>query len=513
MTRPVLKAILIQCAALLFCFQASASELSEARQLYLKGDFSAAVKKYKSIIETNPQSEESHLALIRSLLKLEAVDEANALAEKSLQLYPASSAIHAAFGDVLFRIGKMPEARDAYLKAVKLDPKNARGYYGLAQWCSFNFSRKSTRSMRLKAYAFDSKDPEIIFDYANELTGADRILALETYLRLAANEPKEKRTAALDDIAYFKKMGDAKTWLLPDPPKRAEIQLDPIRSTPSSAPKGWQLVVFINGRETTLQLDTGARNLLLSPVKARDLELETISPIHIEGLGNLGPQSGKTALAKTVKIGPLEFKNCPVTVSDRKLTFNADGIMGIDILQSYLVVLNFPHNKLELKALPNIEGKTFSDPSSWKELDRTVLPELASFTLMGWRGHITIPTIVNNKKAGFFILDSGSGSNIVNQDFAASIKGLGGASPVVVLGLSGVIQASIVKDASLSIGRFRQENSDLLMLDLNDMSHHAGFEISGLIGYPLLKHLVITIDFRDGLIDFQYPAGDAADKK
>jgi predicted aspartyl protease/Flp pilus assembly protein TadD len=513
MTRPVLKASIIQCAVLLFCFQAAASELSEARQLYLKGDFSAAIKKYKSIIETNPQSEESHLSLIRSFLKLEAVYEANESAEKGLKLFPVSASIHAAFGDVLFRIGKMPEARDAYLKTIKIDPKNARGYFGLAQWCSFNFSRKSTRSMRLKAYEFDSKDPDIVFDYANELTGVDRILILQRYLQLAANEPKERKVAAEDDIAYLKKMGDAKTWLLTDPPKKAEIPLDPIRSSPSSEPKGWQVIVFINGRKTTLQLDTGARNILLTPGKARNLELETISPVHIEGLGNLGAQSGKTALAKTVKIGPLEFKNCPVTVSDRKLTFNADGIMGIDIFQSYLVALNFPQNKMELKSLPPIEGKTYGDPLSWKELDRTIPPELASFALMGWRGHITIPTIVNNKKAGFFILDSGSGRNIVNQDFAASITGMGDAFPVVVLGLSGAIQASIVKDASLSIGRFKQDNSDLLMLDLNDMSHHAGFEISGLIGYPLLKHLVIIIDFRDGLIDFQYPAGDVAEKK
>ena len=42
---------------------------------------------------------------------------------------------------------------------------------------------------------------------------------------------------------------------------------------------------------------------------------------------------------------------------------------------------------------------------------------------------------------------------------------------------------------------------DPIAFDLREISRQEGVEISGLIGYPALSRGVLTIDYRDGLID------------
>jgi hypothetical protein len=41
---------------------------------------------------------------------------------------------------------------------------------------------------------------------------------------------------------------------------------------------------------------------------------------------------------------------------------------------------------------------------------------------------------------------------------------------------------------------------------LSGLSQHAGTEISGLIGFDMLGLLVVKIDYRDGLMSFEYSA-------
>ena len=43
-----------------------------------------------------------------------------------------------------------------------------------------------------------------------------------------------------------------------------------------------------------------------------------------------------------MRIGPLEFRDCMVGVSDTPIAGKADGFIGTDIFASYLVTLDFP---------------------------------------------------------------------------------------------------------------------------------------------------------------------------
>jgi hypothetical protein len=58
--------------------------------------------------------------------------------------------------------------------------------------------------------------------------------------------------------------------------------------------------------------------------------------------------------------------------------------------------------------------------------------------------------------------------------------------------------------AVLRFGHLKQENQDLIAVDLTHISDHTGTEISGILGFTLLRLLDVKIDYRDGLVDFSY---------
>jgi tetratricopeptide (TPR) repeat protein len=494
-------AVLILSTPLLF--QAPATELTEAKQLYLKADFPAAIQKYLSIVEKVPGSEEAHVGLIRSRWKADEIEGAYISAKKALGAFPSSAPVHAALGDVLFRMAKMPEARDAYRKAIDLDPNSARGYFGLSKLLFFNSCRKTARGMEIKAYECDPEDPEIIAAYASELPAAEQILLLEKYLRLASSESLKKREAVETQIACLRKRGDLKTWVLSNAPKQVEIKLDSVYS-PLLGETGYQISVLLNGaKKVKLQFDTGADGILIHRKLVKELNLETVSTDHIWGVGDSGPRHANIAIAESVKVGALEFRNCPLTVTEKSLLANTDGIIGAEVFKRFLLKLNLPRKKLELNQLPPIGGTPFDDPESWKNLDRTVPPELASFTPIGNYDHLVIPTGVNRKKTGFFILDTGAAVNVVSRELAKQVADLH-AIGRVLQGISGASQTYLAPNVSLQLGRLNQKSDQIYVMDMKEMSRDLGVEISGLLGYPLLRHLSITIDYRDGLIEFEY---------
>ena len=65
---------------------------------------------------------------------------------------------------------------------------------------------------------------------------------------------------------------------------------------------------------------------------------------------------------------------------------------------------------------------------------------------------------------------------------------------------------------TLALGHYRgrlegQQNEDIISFDLNPISRGTGTEVSGILGFTLLHMLTIKIDYRDGLVDFDYKRG------
>jgi len=74
-----------------------------------------------------------------------------------------------------------------------------------------------------------------------------------------------------------------------------------------------------------------------------------------------------------------------------------------------------------------------------------------------------------------------------------------------VKGLSGAVKEVYRADnVTLTFGHFQQKKQGLVAFDLTNISNGLGTEVSGTLGFAMLRLLDIKIDYRDGLVDFSY---------
>jgi hypothetical protein len=59
-------------------------------------------------------------------------------------------------------------------------------------------------------------------------------------------------------------------------------------------------------------------------------------------------------------------------------------------------------------------------------------------------------------------------------------------------------------ELTLTFGNLRQKNLDIIAFDTKSMSDSAGTEISGILGFTVLRMLDLKIDYRDGLVAFSF---------
>jgi len=57
---------------------------------------------------------------------------------------------------------------------------------------------------------------------------------------------------------------------------------------------------------------------------------------------------------------------------------------------------------------------------------------------------------------------------------------------------------------TLVFAGFKQENPDLLAMSLEKLSDSTGVAIAGVLGMPVLWHMKLTVDYRDGSVRFEY---------
>ena len=116
-----------------------------------------------------------------------------------------------------------------------------------------------------------------------------------------------------------------------------------------------------------------------------------------------------------------------------------------------------------------------------------------------------VPTSVNDSKFMLFGLDTGASSNILSARAGRQVSKVSSDDTIRVLGLNGDVNKVYSSDrATLRFGHLQQPNLGILTLDLSTLSRHTGTEVSGLLGFEMLRVLEVKLDYRDGLVDFEY---------
>ena len=94
--------------------------LAAANQLFAERKIPEAAAKYQAIVKADPKVPPAQVGLLRCLLMMQKVDEAQAAAMSAIAALPASPQVLTTAADVQFRAGKLPEAERLYSKSISL---------------------------------------------------------------------------------------------------------------------------------------------------------------------------------------------------------------------------------------------------------------------------------------------------------------------------------------------------------------------------------------------------------
>ena len=508
--------------------------LGEAKALARKGDSDGAIDKYHELLQERPKSPDAYAGLTRVYLKKKDVAQAHETVTKGLEVTD-SWPVRVALGEVYFRQGKISEAEKEWVDVINSGHQAARAYLGLARVRWAVSKNKGAKAMIDKAHALDPKDPDIEWHWTNTLSRRERIQHLEDYLATLGNDDPTRASARRYLDSLKARVGADLTCTLVSKVASTETPLIRMLTNPQHM-RGVGLSVFVNEEKSRLLLDTGTGGILLNRGMAERTGVTKLTETHIGGIGDQGSKPGYVAVARSIRVGDLEFKNCPVRVVETRSVLGEDGLIGADVFEHFLVDIDFPYEKLRLRELPkrpdeaeqeislNVgEGGGDENPDDNPDAgtqkttpsrqpirsgpqDRYIAPEMQSYTPVYRFGHdLLVSTKVGDASEKLFLLDTGAVDNMISLEAAREVTKVGRDSHARVKGLSGsVSNVYNANKAVLQFGHLRQENQDMLAFDLTSISDNTGTEISGTLGFTLLRLLEIKIDYRDGLVDFNY---------
>lgn len=508
--------------------------LAEAARLYHEGQFDAAIQKYQQILIEKPNSSEAYASLTRVYLKQKNAPKADEIISKAVQAAD-SPVVRVALGEVYFRQGKIPEAEHEWVNVINSGHADARAYLGLARVDKALSFYKKSKDMVNKAHQLDPNDPDIQRYWTATLSRSERIRNLEEYLANVKNDDAKTRESLQHYLEYLKarQQGPQRSCKLISNVTSTQAKLVPLLRDPRHM-RGLGLSVSVNGTKANLLLDTGASGILIDRGIAEKSGLTKLSETSIGGIGDKGENAGWIGLANSIKIGELEFQNCPVEVMDKRSVADENGLIGADVFDHFLVDISFPDRKLRLSELPKRPGETDqviklktdkddagseqadnneTDPNSKSALPPTVgpfdayiSPDMKSYSKIFRFGHqLLIPTRIGDAPAKLFLIDTGSFTNMIDPATAREVTKVHGDTTMVVKGISGSVKNVYSADKALLIfGHLQQENQDIVSFDMTRPSDSVGTEISGILGFTTLNLLELKIDYRDGLVDLSY---------
>jgi predicted aspartyl protease len=437
------------------------------------------------------------LATGRKALANDGVATAWKIAQKAIVDAPQSAAAHEFAGEVRFRRGEFAEADAEFKAAIEWDPRFALAWWGLGRVAECASMNKTAVEDFHRAYELNPKDPRILAAWISRLKGQERVDALNRYAAALSADPK-----ALEELRQrgelAKALNGREVMELASPYKTAEM---PLRAFVSGAThmRTFGLEVMVNGKPARLVLDTGAAGIVLSHPAAERVGLVRVTDATVRGIGdNTKPTGGYRAIAEQFRIGDLEYHDAVISVADQSFVGIEDGLIGSNVLDDFLITLDFGRGKLRLEPLPGYHP-------GGELADRTVSPELESATRVFRFGHLLlVPARVGNASNRLFVLDTGAASTLISYELAAGVSNLNRDDKTALRGLSGKV-GDVYQTGSLVLefAGFEQKNLGMTAFDTWELSHRLGTEISGFLGLPVLDLFTLTIDYRDGLVKFE----------
>jgi predicted aspartyl protease len=538
---------------------------TEADKAFLAANYAKAADLYKAGLASHPGDAEMTMGLVHALLRQQKVQEAADAVKASLAAAPNSAALITLRGEVELRQGMPWVAGQTAFESDKLDLCNARNHLLLADLERLSSQYATSRKQLGFAHILDPEDPEIRGEWIHTLSLKQRIAEAEAYLSAPRGDDEEDLRHWRMYLESLKKKASEphKVCHLVSPTATTEIPFAVLMRDPMHI-RAFGLEVKLNGRTSRLQIDTGAGGLLVSRSVAEHAGLKAFSKTEMAGIGDKGYTPSYTAYADSIRIGNLEFQDCSVDVLDsRNVLEDVDGLIGMDVFSQFLVTLDYPMRKLLLSPLPPRPGETAQAPTlktsavdpdesgaseepakdaaqdkppalgtdsglkapaagsnapapaqnavvkpspSHGPYDRYIAPEMKDYTPVYRVGHnLILPAALNGKEIKLFILDTGSFATTISPQAAREVTKVRSDDQHHVKGINGEVKNVYSADeVTFNFAHLSQKAHDVVAFDTSRISKNVGMEISGFLGATTLNLLAIHIDYRDGLVKFDY---------
>jgi tetratricopeptide (TPR) repeat protein len=501
------------------CAVQPAPPVTEGDQAFAAGKFAKAESLYMAAIASAP-SIAAYDGLMRVQLEQNKLTDGISTAQKAAAAMPASADAQALSGLALLRDGQISEASGALTKAFGLDHCSALALYGLGKFNDL-LSRHLTASHEFaNARRIAPWNPSITAAWILTLPtgpapGDDtRTPTLHAFLATKPLLPP----AMLARLTTTLGLLEAHASCTPVEPLKAPVNLtiDGLMLFGTHA-RSWGVKGRINNVDLPLfELDTSVAGIVLNPADAKKAGVHPLTTANPNGI--------YTAIAERVRIGPLEYLNCPVRVAPAPSLANSNSLIGTDFFRDQLIKIDYPGRRVTLTPYPDpVFGLT----------DRTNAPYSKDWISVYTAGsNLLIPTLINQKGPVLLLLDTGSSRTILapnvnskvllkmrdkdsnihgsSGEIVKTVPKYGGSEMEVsnpeVKGPDGEFLhvTSPLKVPVLRFGNNEFVDESVLSFDLTPKSHDTGVEIGGLMGFVVLREYYIDIDYRNGLVKLQY---------
>jgi tetratricopeptide (TPR) repeat protein len=490
--------------------------------------YADAERLYNDALTAEPNSSAARAGLVRTTLAEGKLPEALALAMKYSSAHPNDAVLLDALGEVRFRRGEVREAAVAFNQSSRIDGCDGQTHYDAAQFLNLSSLHASAQHELEVAHAQAPENAEITrawsASHAVPQTPEGRIASLKKRLDNPSlnDEQKNGINSAIKGIESSEK-GSCE---LVKPVAQAKVPILPISRDSAFAKETMyeaELELQIDGKKRKFEIDTGASGLLLTHAVAKNAGLVPEAAIKAGGIGDAGPVNAFVTHVDDIKIGPMEFKNCMVNVLPPGSTLDqvpdVDGLIGPDVFRDYLVTLDYPGFEMSLDPLPPRPGDTAKAPSlatsedqappasfADSARDRYIAPEMKGWTPVFRSQHFLIlPTLIGDAPVKLFVMDTGASKSMISPEAAREVAHITSFNDSKIQGLSGQVMSPLKADKiKIVFANISQVVNGMDSFDMSGISRSAGVDISGMIGFPFLSQLVISIDYRDSLVHVVY---------
>ena len=482
-----------------------------------RNDAARAEGLFREALAATPGNEAAHEGLVRALISQNKVADAGKEADAWTAASPASSMAMVAVADARLRQGSPRTALALFIKASQAEPCNPRAYYGIASVDDLAGRHATAKRAIEQAYALHPTDDDIHTRWISNLQRTERLAKWSDYVVHSDQISDSDRLKLKVRLQKESLYSPSDCRMAPTSPTEAKVPMDWV-------PGGWGLEVKFNGKGRHLQIDTGASGITISRAAAMFLGIQRQDQTEMGGVGDDGNVKTSIAHVASVKIGGIEFINCAVEILEKWSVVESDGLIGGDVFRDSLLTLDFPDHQLRISPLPTRPGETkpATSPNTAAEdqpaepRDPYIAPEMANWQRLYRNGHMLLmPTgLVDTRRIKddsawqekLFLLDSGAQQSLISPRAAAEVTNIWRDWNHQFQGISGQVSQVFEAGAfTFAFAGVRVTSPSMNSIETTGLSHSNGVEISGFIGAPVLYQLVMHIDYRDNLINFEHP--------